>query len=93
MSICCGSELFESDAKFQTSCGWPAFSAAKNEEDVKRRQDTSFNCIRTEVLCSKCNAHLGHVFDDGPRPSRERYCINSVSLKFKKKMKEKEEQK
>lgn len=82
---CCGTELFESETKYKTSCGWPSFYAPKDEKSITRRKDTSYNMIRTEVLCAKCNSHLGHVFDDGPKQTGERFCINSVSLDFKPK--------
>ncbi|RNA11489.1 peptide-methionine (R)-S-oxide reductase [Brachionus plicatilis] len=81
--ICCGAELFTSDAKFNSHCGWPAFyKASKNEENVTRTVDKSHGMIRTEVTCSKCGAHLGHVFEDGPEPTGERFCINGVSINF-----------
>jgi peptide-methionine (R)-S-oxide reductase len=81
----CGAELFESDAKFDSGCGWPSFSAPKNEAGVDEERDATHGMLRTEVLCSKCGGHLGHVFDDGPKPTGLRYCINSASLKFAKK--------
>jgi peptide-methionine (R)-S-oxide reductase len=88
--VCCGTELFSSDTKFKTGCGWPSFYAPLDKPDgepVARQTDTSYDMERTEVLCSKCNAHLGHVFTDGPQPTGERFCINSVSLKFKSQQK------
>jgi peptide-methionine (R)-S-oxide reductase len=79
--VCCEAPLFESAAKFDSGCGWPSFSRSLPER-VKYQQDVSHGMRRTEILCASCDAHLGHVFEDGPLPEGQRYCVNSVSLQF-----------
>ncbi len=78
----CGQELFISDSKFNSGCGWPAFDAPVEKDSIEYKKDSSYGMQRVEIMCSNCGGHLGHVFNDGPTETGERYCVNSASLKF-----------
>lgn len=80
--VCCGQRLFDSVTKFDAGCGWPSYWKSISPDCIREERDTSHFMVRTEILCSQCDAHLGHIFDDGPQPTGLRYCVNSASVKF-----------
>ena len=80
---CCDADLFSSNAKYESGCGWPSFFEQISPESIIKVLDNSHGMTRTEILCAKCDSHLGHIFEDGPKPTGQRYCVNSLSIKFK----------
>ena len=79
---CCGSNLFDRTSKYESGCGWPSFFKGISNDAIRTEQDVSHGMTRTEIMCSTCDAHLGHVFDDGPEPTGQRYCVNSLSIQY-----------
>ena len=80
---CCNADLFDSSTKYESGCGWPSFYDQISPEAILTKKDTSFGMNRIEILCAKCDSHLGHIFDDGPSPTGQRYCVNSLSINYK----------
>ena len=80
---CCGARLFERTSKYESGCGWPSFFEQLSPDSIKTEVDNSLGMTRIEIMCAKCDAHLGHVFDDGPQPTGKRYCVNSISINYK----------
>ncbi|MDC1296581.1 peptide-methionine (R)-S-oxide reductase MsrB [Alphaproteobacteria bacterium] len=80
---CCDADLFNSNSKYDSGCGWPSFFEQISPEAIKKKTDYSHGMLRIEIMCAQCDSHLGHIFDDGPKPTGQRYCVNSLSIKYK----------